>query len=158
MAIVYVKGRRIDQEALRKFLAGVVLDDCEQEDGTWQSPISGEIFATRQAMVGSFGTYLRKSAAKDPHEPTRRGYVRAIRAGIKPTEPQKAAHAAYMRDLRAGRKRSAPIVEERLAAIEAAEPMRVTRERVEAERAERVAARKLQADEAYAASLAQLLP
>ena len=158
MAIVYVKGRRIDQEALRLFLKDVVISDCEQDDGTWKSPISGEFFATRQAMVGSFGTYLRKSAAKDPHEPTRRGYIRAIRAGIKPTAPQKAAHAEYMRDLRAGRKRSAPVVEERIAAIEAAEPTRVRRVRIEGERAERMAIRKIRSDEAYAESLKQLLP
>ena len=158
MAIVHVKGRRIDQEALRKFLDGVVINDCEQDDGTWQSPISGEIFASKAAMVGSFGTYLRKSAAKDPHEPTRRGYIRAIRAGIKPTAPQKAAHAKYMRDLRAGRKPENPAVTERIAAVEAAEPKRVRHERYDAERAERVAARKLQADEAYAESLKQLLP
>lgn len=157
MAVTYVKGRRIDQDKLREFLKNVDLDDFEQEDGTWMSPISGEIFSSKAAMCGSFGTYLRKPVQKDPTEPTRRGYIRAIRAGLKPTDEQKAAHAEYMRALRAGKEIS-PAVQKRVAEIAAKETGEERRARRVKGREERRAARKLQSDEAYAKSLEQLLP
>jgi hypothetical protein len=157
MAITYVKGRRIDQEKLKEFLAQVNLDDFKQEDGTWMSPISGEIYASKAAMCGSFGSYLRKPVEKDPKEPTRRGYIRAIRAGIEPTEEQKAAHAEYMRALRAGKKIS-PGVQKRVAEIAAKETNQERHERRKRVREERRAERALKASEAYAASLEQLLP
>lgn len=157
MAITHVKGRRIDQDQLREFLAGIDIDEFEQDDGTWMSPISGEIFSSKAALFGSFGTYLRKPVQKDPTEPTRRGYIRAIRAGLTPTDEQKAAHAAYMRALRAGKKIN-PAVEKRIVEISEKETMSDRAERRAEEKAERIAARKLQADEAYAKSLEQLLP
>ena len=158
MSVVYVKGRKIDQDQLKTFLAGVDFDTCEQEDGTWRSPISGQIFATKSAMYGSFGTYLRTPTLKDPTEPTRKGYIRAIRAGYSPTEAQKKAHADYMRALRAKKKEHAAVTSERLEAIAQAEPVRDMQERRREERKDRVKARRIQADEAYAESLKQLLP
>lgn len=115
--VIYVKGRRIDQVQLRKFMADVDYDDFKQDDGTWKSPITGEIFATRFAMVGSFGTYLRDHPDLDPDEPTRAGYMRATRAGREPTGEQRAAHAAYVRARRRGAGKHAEAVSERVEAM-----------------------------------------
>lgn len=116
--IVYVKGRKIDQAKVRAFLKTVDYDDFEQDDGTWMSPVSGEIFATRFAMVGSIGTYLRPVTDKDPSEPTRAGYRRAKTAGREPTSEQRAANARYMKARRKGTPRHAEVVSERIEAIE----------------------------------------
>ena len=158
MSITYVKGRRIDQEKLKAFLKETDIDEFEQDDGTWMSPISGEIFASKSALYGSFGTYLRTPVELDPTEPTRRGYIRAIRAGIKPTDEQKAAHAAYMRALRAGKKTNHPAVEKRVAEITEKETGEQRRERRKVAREGRRRERKIQSDEAYAKTLEQLLP
>lgn len=122
--VIYVKGRRIDQAQLRKFMADVDYDDFKQDDGTWKSPITGEIFATRFAMVGSFGTYFRDHPDLDPDEPTRAGYMRAMRADREPTGEQRAAHAAYVRARRKGVPKHAEAVSERVEAM-AKEPTRV---------------------------------
>lgn len=122
-SIIYVKGRRIDQAKLRKFLEAIDYDDFGQVDGTWKSPITGEIFATRFAMCGSFGTYLRDHVELDPDAPDRAGYMRAKRAGREPTQEQRAAHAAYVRTRRKGVTKHAEAVSERVEAVRA-EPTR----------------------------------
>lgn len=101
--IINVKGRIIDQVKLRAFLATINIDDCETKDGFWESPITHEIFETRNQLNGHIGAYLRTPNRKDPKEPSRAGYVRALRAGLKPTDEQKKAHAEYA----AKRRRSA---------------------------------------------------
>ncbi len=145
--IVYVKGRRIDQAKLREHLAGIDYDDWEQDDGTWKSPISGEIFATRFAMVGSLGTYLRGQETKDPNEPTRAGYMRAKRAGRDPTQEQRAAHARYIRARRKGVPKHAEAVSERVEAV-ANEPTREVKQAAQiAERKQRVVDKRTASDE-----------
>lgn len=67
------------------------------EDGTWKSPITGEFFKTKAQLHGHVGAYLRTPVKKDPTEPSRSGYVRALRAGIKTTPEQKKAHRDYQR-------------------------------------------------------------
>ncbi len=145
--IIYVKGRRIDQAKLRKFLADVDLDICELDDGTWKSPISGEIFASKFAMAGSFGTYLREHVERDPDEPNRAGYMRAKRAGRDPTQEQRAAHAAYVRARRKGGGKHAEAVAERVTAVLAEPTREVKREAQLAARKERKADQREASDE-----------
>lgn len=96
MGIVTIKGQKIDQEKLRAFLDSIDVMDYEQPDGTWMSPITKEIFQTRQALFGHFSAYLRvPRERKDVTEPTRAGYIRALRAGIRPTPEQRKAHNDY---------------------------------------------------------------
>ena len=115
--IIFVKGRRIDQRKLRKFLEELDTSNIDQfltEDGMWESPITGELFNTKQQLWGSFGAYLRTIKHKDPMEPTRAGYVRALRRGLEPTTDQKRAHAEYNKAFRKRRR-------ERLTGIDPAE-------------------------------------
>jgi hypothetical protein len=94
--IIIVKGRRIDQVKLRAFLDSIDIDDvCETDEGYWKSPITGELFENRNQLNGHIGAYLRTPNRKDPTEPTRAGYVRALRAGLTPTDEQRKAHAEY---------------------------------------------------------------
>jgi hypothetical protein len=98
--IINVKGRRIDQVKLRAHLKTIDIEDCfheetEDEDEYWESPITGERFENVNQLNGHIGAYLRTPNRKDPTEPSRAGYVRALRAGMQPTEEQKAAHAKY---------------------------------------------------------------
>jgi len=116
--IIFVKGRRIDQRKLRKFLEELDTSNIDQfltEDGMWESPITGELFDTKQQLWGSFGAYLRTIKHKDPMEPTRAGYVRALRRGLEPTTDQKRAHAEYNKAFRKRRR-------ERLTGIDPTEP------------------------------------
>jgi hypothetical protein len=104
--IINVKGRRIDQVKLRAHLKTIDIEDCfreetEDEPEYWESPITGERFENRNQLNGHIGAYLRTPNRKDPTEPTRAGYVRALRAGMHPSEEQKAAHAKYAADRRA---------------------------------------------------------
>jgi hypothetical protein len=101
--IIIVKGRRIDQVKLKAYLDSVDIEDFVTDEGYWMSPITGEIFENKHQLNGHIGAYLRTPNRKDPTEPTRAGYVRALRAGLKPSEEQKAAHAEYA----AKRRRSA---------------------------------------------------
>lgn len=145
--IIYVKGRRIDQAKLRKFLDGYDLSTCELDDGTWKSPISGEIFATQFAMAGSFGTYLREHVELDPDEPNRAGYMRAKRDGRDPTQEQRLAHNAYVRARRKGGPKHAEAVAERVTAV-LAEPSREDkRDAQRADRKERKATEREASDE-----------
>lgn len=96
--ITFVKGRKIDQRKLRKFLRELNFEDVEQfrtDEGYYRSPITGELFRTKWQLWGSFGGYLKPGARKDPREPSRAGYTRAIRAGLEPTSEQKEAHRIY---------------------------------------------------------------
>ncbi len=107
--IIFVKGRRIDQRKLRRFLEELDtsnIDQFQTDDGMWESPITGELFRTKQQLWGSFGAYLRTINHKDPKEPTRAGYVRALRRGLEPTREQKAAHAEYNKAFRKRRRES----------------------------------------------------
>lgn len=156
MPFVIVKGRRIDQEKLRKFLDGINTDDCEIEPGIWRSPITGELFASKGSMVGSWGVYFRKPNNELINEPSRAGYMRARRAGLEPTQEQRDAHAAYMRELRARGlegKKHADVILEAVKSMESLEPHEDRRRRLADEKAERVRLRRQQADEAYRASL-----
>jgi hypothetical protein len=102
--IIIVKGRRIDQVKLRAFLKSIDIDECYNEDGEyWESPITHERFETKNQLNGHIGAYLRTPNRKDPKEPSRAGYVRALRAGMEPSAAQKAAHAAYAAERRARR-------------------------------------------------------
>lgn len=96
-----VKGRKIDQVKLRAYIDSIDIEDWVTEEGFFQSPITGEIFETRNQLNGHIGAYLRVPRRKDTKEPTRRGYVRALRAGEEPTEEQRKAHRDYARERRA---------------------------------------------------------
>lgn len=98
--IINVKGRRIDQVKLRAFLKTIDIEDCYTDEGFWQSPITHEIFETKNQLNGHIGAYLRTPNRKDPTEPTRAGYVRALRAGLTPSPEQKKAHATYAAERR----------------------------------------------------------
>ena len=99
--IVFVKGRKIDQTQLREFWNSVDIEDYYNEsEDTWKSPITGELFKTKAQLHGHMGAYLRTPQRKDPSEPTRRGYVRALRSGIEPTDEQRKAHRDYQREHR----------------------------------------------------------
>lgn len=105
MSRINVKGRIIDQEKLRHHLASIDIDDCfheetDDEPEYWESPITGERFENRNQLNGHIGAYLRTPNRKDPTEPSRAGYVRALRAGLTPTEKQKKAHAEYAAERR----------------------------------------------------------
>jgi len=105
--IIHIKGRKIDQKKLRKFLEELDMTNIDQfqtEDGLWESPITGEKFRTKQQLWGQLGAYLRTINPKDPMEPTRAGYVRALRRGMEPTREQKRAHAEYNKAFRRKRK------------------------------------------------------
>jgi len=110
--ITFVKGVKIDQKKLRKFLKKVNWDDYQitegPDKGRWKSPITGDVFDHLSQVHGQLGAYLRAPSSKDPFEPTRAGYVRAIRRGLEPTEAQKEAHKQYARDHR--RKKRANLV------------------------------------------------
>ena len=93
---VVIKGQKVNQDALRKFLDSIDIKTYEQDDGQWKSPVTGELFPSLAAVTGHLGSYLRKPRERLPlDEPTRAGYVRAIRAGAEPTVEQKEAHRAY---------------------------------------------------------------
>ncbi len=102
--ITFVKGVRIDQKKLRDFLKTIDWDEYEitegPDKGKWKSPVNGDIFETKAQMYGQLGAYLRTPAPKDPREPTRAGYVRAIRRGLEPTKEQREAHRRYAREHR----------------------------------------------------------
>lgn len=105
--IIYVKGRKINQRQLRKFLEEIDTTNIDQfltDDGLWESPINGELFRTKFQLWGQLGAYLRTVNHKDPLEPTRAGYVRALRRGMDPTPEQKQAHAAYNKAFRRKRR------------------------------------------------------
>lgn len=112
--IIFVKGKRIDQRKLRKFLEEIDFDNIDQfetPEGKWRSPVSGDLFDTKHQLWGQLGAYLRNIDRKDPMEPTRAGYVRALRRGLEPTPAQKKAHAEYAKVYR--RRRRAKILKER---------------------------------------------
>ena len=126
---ILVKGRNIDQAKLRKFLEEVDFSNIEKfqtDEGYWKSPITGELFHTKWQLYGQLGAYLRKVERKDPREPTRAGYVRAIRRGMEPTKAQKDAHAQYAKRYRRNRR-------ERLMADRGIEPNSQGKQEVEVE-------------------------
>lgn len=105
--VVFVKGRKIDQDRLREFLKDVNIDNIDQfetDEGYWKSPITGDLFETKFQLWGQLGAYLRTVEHKDPREPTRAGYVRALRRGLEPTDAQKEAHREYARQHRRKRR------------------------------------------------------
>ena len=107
---VTIKGRKFSRRALRKFLEEQGFpDEIEPNaDGLWESPITGELFSTRHQLFGHVGAYLRTPNRKDPTEPSRAGYVRALRAGLTPTQEQREAHSAYQRRYRKDSKEESP--------------------------------------------------
>jgi hypothetical protein len=110
--IIFIKGRRVDQRKLRMFLEEIDPTNIDQfltDDGLWKSPITGELFRDKAQLWGQLGAYLRTVTHKDPKEPTRAGYVRALRRGLEPTREQKQAHAEYNKQFR--RRRRAAIME-----------------------------------------------
>lgn len=105
--IIYVQGRKVNQRKLRKFLEEIDptnIDQFRTEDGKWQSPITGELFRTKYQLWGQLGAYLRTVDYKNPYEPTRAGYVRALRRGLDPTPEQKLAHSQYNKAFRRKRR------------------------------------------------------
>lgn len=106
--ITFVQGVKIDQRKLRAYLKQIDIEnDIEQflitegpDKGKWRSPVNGALFDTKYQLWGQLGAYLRTPKPKDPREPTRAGYVRALRRGLEPTEAQKEAHRKYARDHR----------------------------------------------------------
>lgn len=105
--VVYVKGRKIDQDKLRAFLEDINMENIDQfqtEDGYWKSPVTGDLFRTKFQLWGQLGSYLRTPQGKDPLEPTRAGYVRAVRRGLEPTPEQKRAHREYAKKYRRDRR------------------------------------------------------
>ena len=132
--VIFIKGRRIDQTKLREFLESINyenVDQFETSEGFWKSPITGDLFRTKHQLWGQIGAYLRNIERKDPREPTRAGYVRAIRRGLEPTEEQKRAHREYSRDYR--RKRRRKIMEEKGISSPSDQYQRVDPEETESE-------------------------
>ena len=106
--ISIVKGRKIDQVKLRAYWESIDIEDWITDEGYYKSPITGELFENRNQLNGHVGAYLRTPKRKDTKEPTRRGYVRALRAGEEPTEAQRKAHRDYARERRAKKSGLAP--------------------------------------------------
>lgn len=106
---IIVRGQEIDQAKLRAFLDDINIENIDQfqtEDGYWKSPVTGDLFETKWQLWGQLGAYLRKATRKDPKEPTRAGYVRALRSGLEPTPEQKKAHREYNREFRKRRRKN----------------------------------------------------
>jgi hypothetical protein len=104
---VTIKGRTFSRRALRKFLdeEGFPESVEPEEDGRFQSPITGEYFDSIHRLMGHVGAYLRAPRKRlDLDEPTRKGYVRRLRAGQKPTPEQREAHRDYQRRYRASQR------------------------------------------------------
>ncbi len=101
MSTVIIKGRKIDQDKLRVYWDSIDIEDWVTDEGYFKSPITGELFETMNQLNGHVGAYLRTPHRKDTKEPTRRGYVRALRAGEEPSEAQRKAHRDYARNRRA---------------------------------------------------------
>ena len=155
--IIYVKGRKIDQRQLRSFLDGIDLEDFKvvDKDGleAWKSPITGELFRTKFQLHGHIGAYLRTPNRKDVTEPTRRGYMRALRAGVEPTDEQRDAHRRYVKALRDKNKHAeaSDAVHARIEAIKEQKPTKQrTAENAEA-RQKRIADRRARVAAAFAA-------
>lgn len=155
--IIYIKGRKIDQRQLRDFLDGINLDDFHSvgEDGldVWKSPITGELFRTKFQLHGHIGAYLRTPNRKDVSEPSRRGYMRALRAGVDPTDEQRDAHRRYVAAQRANKKLAdaSDGVRTRIEEIKDAKPHAQKRKEFFDARAKRLADRKARVDAAFAA-------
>jgi hypothetical protein len=160
--IIKVKGRNIDQRELRKFLDEVDWESLRGEDENgdeiWQSPITGENFRTKFMMYGHLGAYLRKPSRKDLTEPTRRGYMRALRAGVEPSDAQRAAHRDYVAAQRAGKKLADANdgVRERIADIKQAKGKKAKTAEFNDRKAERIAVRRARAEAAFAAEEASV--
>ena len=151
-----VKGQKIDQKELRKFLDTVDWESLRVEDENgdeaWKSPITGEHFRTKPMMYGHLGAYLRTPKRKDLTEPTRRGYMRALRAGVHPTDAQRAAHRDYVAALRAGKKAAASndMVQERIADIKNTKDKSEKTAEFRERREKRIAERRARVDAAFA--------
>lgn len=151
-----VKGQKIDQRELRKFLDTVDWESLRVEDEhgdeAWKSPITGEHFRTKSMMYGHLGAYLRTPKTKDLTEPTRRGYMRALRAGIHPTDAQRAAHRDYVAALRAGKKAAASndMVQEKIADIKRSKSVNQKNAEFHERRAKRIAERRSRVAAAFA--------
>jgi hypothetical protein len=160
--IIKIKGRNIDQRELRKFLDEVDWEtmrvEDENGDEAWQSPITGEYFRTKFMMYGHLGAYLRKPNRKDLTEPTRRGYMRALRAGVEPSDAQRAAHRDYVAAQRAGKKLAASdeMVQERLAEIKQSKGKTAKTAEFHDRRSKRIAERRARVDAAFAAEEASV--
>lgn len=160
--IIKVKGRNIDQRQLRKFLDGVDWESLrvkdENGDEAWQSPITGEHFRTKFMMYGHLGSYLRTPNRKDVTEPTRRGYMRALRAGVEPSDAQRAAHRDYVAAQRAGKKlaEANDVVQERIADIKQSKGKQAKAVEFQDRKAQRIAERRARVDAAFAAEEASI--
>lgn len=160
--IVKVKGRNIDQRELRKFLDNVDWESLRVEDENgeeaWQSPITGEYFRTKFMMYGHLGPYLRKTKRKDTTEPTRRGYMRALRAGHEPSDAQRAAHRDYIAAQRAGKKLAASHdeVQARIEAVKSARGSKKVNEEFHDRKRQRIEARRARVAAAFAAEEASV--
>lgn len=163
--IIYIKGRKIDQRQLREFLDGIDLDDFHEEDKdgimAWKSPITGELFRTKMQLFGHIGAYLRTPNRKDVTEPTRRGYMRALRAGLTPSDEQKDAHRRYVKALRDKHKNAASIdgVHARIEKVKATPTMSERKDVREEKRQKMFADRRARVNAAFAAEESgQVLP
>ena len=155
--IIYVKGRKIDQRQLRDFLDKIDLEDFKvaDKDGieAWKSPITGELFRTKFQLHGHIGAYLRTPNRKDVTEPTRRGYMRALRAGVEPTDEQRDAHRRYVKALRDKHKlaEASDAIHERVEAVKATKPYQERRVDYNEKKAKRLADRRSRVEAAFAA-------
>lgn len=111
-----MKYRRVKKGAtpdeIRRFLTKVDLksDYYDQESETYVSPITGETFDTFYELSGHIGAHTR-SIIRTPLTEDRRGYIKALRRGIEPTEAQREAHKKYAREYR--RKKRAVVQRDR---------------------------------------------
>lgn len=160
--IVKIKGRKIDQRQLRTFLDGVNYEDFrvldENGDEAWQSPITGEYFRTKYKMFGHLGSYLRTPTRKDTTEPTRRGYMRALRAGHEPSAAQREAHREYVAAQRAGKKLAASTdaIRERVGKIKESEGKTAITAASDDRKRQRIEARRARVAAAFAAEEAMV--
>lgn len=94
------KGATPDE--IRKFLhtkIDVKADCYDPENDVWISPLTGETFDSFYALSGHLGAYTR-TINPTPLTEDRRGYTKALRRGVEPTEAQRDAHKKYMREHR----------------------------------------------------------
>ena len=82
----------------------VSLRDCQDPaTGQWISPITDEAFDSFYALSGHIG-HLTRTVRPTPLTPDRKGYIKAVRRGIEPTEEQREANKKYMREFRQRKK------------------------------------------------------
>lgn len=96
------------KEQIQRHLLRVDLKKCQNEDGKWISPITGEEFDSFFKLSGHIGAKLR-TINETPLTDDRAGYVKARRRGIPPTDAQVRAHREYMRAYRREQREAAEL-------------------------------------------------